>query len=147
MQLQNYLIEKKELSAVAVHHCHHQYHLQSAERELTRDRREDSCSTRADWCRQWGAEERREQGEEDRALKAVSEMLHSKYCQRFGRPRRQMMINCAKRLSALTRMREHGVCRERTLLSLCRRVGFDSWVVGQLSALKIVLTAGVVIWV
>lgn len=48
VQLQNYLTERKALSTVAVHHCHHQCHLPSAERELTWYRQMDSCSTRAD---------------------------------------------------------------------------------------------------
>lgn len=68
VQSQSYLNERNVLSSTALHHCHHQYHLPSGESELTWVRRVDSCYVRADWCRQRGAERRREPREEDRAL-------------------------------------------------------------------------------
>lgn len=68
VQSQSYLNERNVLSSTALHHCHHQYHLPSAESELTWVRRVDSCYVRAVWCRQRGVERRREPREEDRAL-------------------------------------------------------------------------------
>lgn len=52
------------------------------------------------------------QAREGRALKAVSEMLHYRVLPalRKGCVCRQMMINCAKRLSALTPMKERSEC-------------------------------------
>lgn len=47
VQSQSYLNERNVLSSTAPHHCHHQYHLPSAESELTWVRRVDSCYVRA----------------------------------------------------------------------------------------------------